>query len=201
MLIDKNQKRIAEVAKKLFYKKGIDHTKIDDIAQEANMSKSTLYVYFRSKEDIVNYISLEAMTYLHEHIDQIINQESKDLYHVFMAICKLLVSFKSEYPISFKFLIEEICIDENIMKEKPFLEEIYDVGEQINTLFYEYFKNELELENENALKSLIFTLWGSIYGIIELADNKKQYIQKSMNQSKEQFLEQSFFQLYQVVRR
>lgn len=198
-LIDINQKRIAEVAEKLFYKYGMDNTKIDDIAQEANMSKSTLYVYFRSKEDIGNYISLEAMTYLYENINQIISSNKEDSYLAFMSIADFLVSFKEKYPISFQLIIEEICIDENIMQEKPFLKEIYEVGEQINQLFYEYFKSVLENVNEIEVKSLIFFLWGSIYGIIELADNKKQYIQKSMNKSKEQFLQQSFNGLYKSI--
>lgn len=198
-LIDINQKRIAEVAEKLFYKYGIENTKIDDIAQEANMSKSTLYVYFRSKEDIGNYISLEAMTYLYENINQIINSNKEDSYLAFMSIANFLVSFKEKYPISFQLIIEEICIDENIMQEKPFLKEIYEVGEKINQLFYEYFRSVLENVNEIEVKSLIFFLWGSIYGIIELADNKKQYIQKSMNKSKEQFLQQSFNGLYKSI--
>jgi AcrR family transcriptional regulator len=198
-LIDINQKRIAEVAKELFHKYGIENTKIDDIAREANMSKSTLYVYFRSKEDIGNYISLEAMTYLYENINQIISSSKEDPYLVFMSICNFLCSFKEKFPISFQLIIEEICIDETIMLQKPFLKEIYEVGEQINQLFYEYFKKVLDNENEIELKSLIFTLWGSIYGIIELADNKKQYIQKSMNKSKEQFLQQSFSGLYKLL--
>lgn len=198
-LININQKRIAEVAEKLFYEYGIENTKIDDIAREANMSKSTLYVYFRSKEDIGNYISLEGMTYLYENAKQILSNNKDDSYLAFMSMSNFLVSFKERYPISFQLIIEEICIDENVMQEKPYLREIYEVGEKINQLFFEYFKNVLNNENEIEMKILTFSLWGSIYGIIELADNKKQYIQKSMNKSKEQFLQQSFTRLYKLI--
>ncbi|CAN5824313.1 hypothetical protein BH23THE1_BH23THE1_00440 [soil metagenome] len=35
-----------------FSKKGFDKTRMDDIALESNVSKGTLYIYFKSKEDL-----------------------------------------------------------------------------------------------------------------------------------------------------
>ena len=42
---------IMDAAGELFGKKGIDGTTMDDIAKLADYSKSTIYVYFKSKED------------------------------------------------------------------------------------------------------------------------------------------------------
>jgi TetR/AcrR family transcriptional regulator, repressor for uid operon len=35
-----------------FSKKGFDKTRMDDISLESNVSKGTLYIYFKSKEDL-----------------------------------------------------------------------------------------------------------------------------------------------------
>jgi AcrR family transcriptional regulator len=39
-------------AEKVFFRKGFDYTTMDHIAEEAELSKGTLYLYFKSKEDL-----------------------------------------------------------------------------------------------------------------------------------------------------
>ena len=109
--IDINRERIIKVAKELFLKSGVENTKIDDVAKQAGMSKSTLYVYFKSKEEIVDYISLEAMKYLLEQFQKNVpytNAESGiTLHEQYMAICHVLTAFKRNYPLNFQLLIQE----------------------------------------------------------------------------------------------
>ena len=55
---------ILAAAERLFAEKGTDKTTMDDIAREAEYSKATLYVYFQSKEEIINAILLSGMVLL-----------------------------------------------------------------------------------------------------------------------------------------
>jgi len=48
------QDRITDAALICFAKKGFDKTRMDDIALESKVSKGTLYIYFKSKEDLFN---------------------------------------------------------------------------------------------------------------------------------------------------
>jgi AcrR family transcriptional regulator len=51
------RERIESAAARLFYRNGIHATGVERIAQEANVSKRTLYQHFRSKSDLVdNYL-------------------------------------------------------------------------------------------------------------------------------------------------
>ena len=43
---------------------------MDDIAREAEYSKATLYVYFQSKEEIINAILLSGMVLLKKKIHE-----------------------------------------------------------------------------------------------------------------------------------
>jgi len=45
--------RLLEAAFDLFEKKGFDNTTVDEIAHRCGMSKSTIYLHFRGKEDIL----------------------------------------------------------------------------------------------------------------------------------------------------
>jgi len=46
------QDRIIAAALVSFSKKGYDKTRMDDIALESKVSKGTIYIYFKSKEDL-----------------------------------------------------------------------------------------------------------------------------------------------------
>ena len=48
------QDRKTDAALICFAKKGSDKTRMDDIALESKVSKGTLYIYFKSKEDLFN---------------------------------------------------------------------------------------------------------------------------------------------------
>lgn len=51
---EKQQRReeIVQAAEKVFFSKGFELATMDDIAAEAELSKGTLYLYFKSKEDL-----------------------------------------------------------------------------------------------------------------------------------------------------
>jgi AcrR family transcriptional regulator len=55
---------IVEAAKRVFFTKGFDNTTMDDIAQESELSKGTLYLYFKNKEDLAHGIMFESFTML-----------------------------------------------------------------------------------------------------------------------------------------
>lgn len=167
------------------------------------MSKSTLYVYFKSKEEILDYISLEAMRYLLEQFQQKVpcaDEGTGVTFHdQYMDICHVLMEFKHRYPLNFQLLIQEIRVDEESLQENPILKEIYDCGERINQYVIRILMREGQVENVESMIAKIFAQWGSIYGLILLADNKEQYITKSMHMTKEEFLEQGFEQLFRSM--
>jgi AcrR family transcriptional regulator len=45
--------QILNAAEEVFTKKGLDEARMDDIAEGTGLSKGTLYLYFKSKEDLV----------------------------------------------------------------------------------------------------------------------------------------------------
>lgn len=198
-LIEKNRTRIIEAAKELFIQDGIENTKINDIAKLAGMSKSTLYVYFRSKEDIVNYLSLEAMTFFYKELVTRVEDSSIAFHDKYIEICNIMVDFKTRYPLSFQLIVEEICVEDDCLKENQVLREIYEIGEKVNYLILKVLTKNSQNANKQNLLMRIFSQWGSIYGLIILADNKEAYIEKNMHMKKSEFLSQGFEQLFKSI--
>ena len=58
---DTRRRFILDAARKVFVKKGVEETSMDDIATEAEYTRRTLYAYFRSRDEIYLSIFLENM--------------------------------------------------------------------------------------------------------------------------------------------
>jgi AcrR family transcriptional regulator len=63
---EKQQRKeeIVLAAEKVFFSMGLEHATMDDIAAEAELSKGTLYLYFKSKEDLHLAVARKAIQLL-----------------------------------------------------------------------------------------------------------------------------------------
>ena len=55
------REEIVLAAEKVFFSKGFDLSTMDDIAEEAELSKGTLYLYFKNKEDLHMAVARKAI--------------------------------------------------------------------------------------------------------------------------------------------
>jgi AcrR family transcriptional regulator len=53
---EERKAQIMDAAQEVFIQKGINEARMDDIAQQTGLSKGTLYLYFKSKENLVTAI-------------------------------------------------------------------------------------------------------------------------------------------------
>lgn len=196
-----HRENISSAAATLFMEKGISQTSMDDIAKAAGYSKATLYVYFRSKEEIVSILVLDSMKRLCTFLSSAIQQQ-KSTKEAYDLICQELVRYQKEYPFYFKMTLKENNMqmdDQNILpKEK----EIFQVGEEINEMIKSVLLSGMErgdLRTDLEAASASFACWGMLAGLIQLASSKEEFIIQSMGVSKEQFLQYGFDMLYHSI--
>lgn len=192
---------IASAAQELFEKRGIEATTMDEIAKKAGYSKATLYVYFQNKEEIVGVLVLESMKKLYDYIAAAI--EEKEIAKVrYYLICEALVRYQEEYPFYFKTVLEGINIDFEHSKCLPEEEETFRIGEEINLLLKHFIEEGIaagEFREETDSTTAIFSLWGMLSGLIQLAVNKEAYVAQEMKLSKQEFLKNGFDYLYRII--
>lgn len=202
-LTEFNRNNILDAAKKLFEEKGLSQTTMDDIAKEADYSKSTIYVYFKSKDEIYNHIVYKSMCLLRDNLNHSI-ESSNEYERYFFAICDTLVDFQEEYPLYFESITGKIGISQKEFEEQPILIEVYNVGEEINRSVARLFENGIKDEYfRKDLEPLttMFALWASICGIISMASQKESYLKEKANISKKEFLYYSFKMLLNSLKR
>ena len=61
---ERRRQQIMVAAKRVFSDKGFNRATMEDIAQEAELSPGTLYLYFKNKEELYASLSLRILQYL-----------------------------------------------------------------------------------------------------------------------------------------
>lgn len=77
---ERNQRRlqIMDAAKRVFSQKGFNGATIEEIAQEAELSPATLYLYFKNKNELYTSLNLRMLKYLCERVERVAARASGD---------------------------------------------------------------------------------------------------------------------------
>ena len=188
---EKEQRRndIIDAAERIFFKNGAENSTMDDVAREAELSKGTLYLYFRSKEDLQFAISVRGSDILTDMLDQSITFE-KSGYGNLIEMAYGFIEFSGKYRDYFQLFL---------YFQTNNLEELRISGEQVD----KYFKEQSPMARVNAcvekgiadgslrddipVNIFASTLWSQMMGVLVVLEHKKE-IYKLFNVSEEEII-------------
>ena len=84
----------------------------------------------------------------------------------------------------------------------PEEKETFLIGEEINDLLIDFLKQGIEfgeIRSDIEVLPTIFSFWGMISGLIQIATNKELYIGQRMEKSKMEFLNYGFDMIYDAI--
>lgn len=73
---DERKNQILNAAEKVFTQKGLDEARMDDIAETTGLSKGTIYLYFKSKDELIISILNRIFANLFKQLDARMNDQS-----------------------------------------------------------------------------------------------------------------------------
>ncbi len=103
---ERQQRRnaIIDAAERIFSARDFSGSSMDDVAEEAELSKGTLYLYFKSKDDLQFAIFMRGMDILMKMMNHRL-KESEDGYHNLLAMAWAFIRFSREYPDYFRLFM------------------------------------------------------------------------------------------------
>lgn len=121
------QEKILKTSLQLFFKYGIKHVTMDDIAKELGMSKKTIYQFYKEKDDLVNQLCEIQLSEQTCQFDDL-NKMAQDPIHEIMLISikmremiqhinpMFFIDLQKFYPTAFKQFqkFKEECAYRNI---------------------------------------------------------------------------------------
>jgi AcrR family transcriptional regulator len=105
-----NQRRreLAEIAGRLFMKKGYDATTLGDISEAAGIDRATFYYYFKSKSELVQAAINDVVETSMAEIHLAKESDAPARVRVGLALSRLMTSFVAAYPWGVLYLHDDI---------------------------------------------------------------------------------------------
>lgn len=153
--MENNKDSIAEIAIRLFSKKGYDAVGVQEICDKAEITKPTLYYYFKSKQGLLEYIAQSKGEELYSKIEAALEYKH-DLINSLTQLLKTEIEFARTYPDYFNLQAILLNSPEGSKQRKVYLSLI----EKIEAKYQEFFAlscNEFgNMRGKEILYSTIF---------------------------------------------
>ncbi|MDR9418375.1 TetR/AcrR family transcriptional regulator [Gracilimonas sp.] len=98
---ERKKELILESAEQLILEKGLDHLNMDEVAERAEVSKGSLYHYFKNKTDLVLGICNKATGMLSQEIAKVITRDLSGIEMVY-TIGATFLNFVRDHPEFFR---------------------------------------------------------------------------------------------------
>ena len=181
---------IISAAEKVFSKSGVDNATMDEVAEQAELSKATLYLYFSSKEEIYSAIFSKSQESLFKKIN---NATAKltDTREKIAAIVSTFISFQKKQPDYFEaffyFLTKDIEINEDNCYIKQRKKSGQDFLNNWVNLVQKGKEEGLIRENLNEIPVALI-LWIQLIGFLKIYPKLKKRLNKEFNVTEESIL-------------
>lgn len=132
---DKNtESKILNAAKNVFQSKGMDGSRMQEIADSAGINKALLHYYYRSKQVLFEAVFSNAFSLIAPQLNKILNDDT-DLFEKIRNFAKNYISFIQKHPYLPNFVINELNRNPEFvikLKEKKDFPKLENFTNQIN---------------------------------------------------------------------
>jgi AcrR family transcriptional regulator len=169
---EKDQRRsaILNAARKLFFEKGFRYVTVENIARKAELSKGSIYLYFRSKEEIYTQILLNDIDKFNKK-SSLIFQNGKSAAELVMDFAFIYVDFflndRELFRIMMTFMLhtEDMNLAETV--NQHIIEVTNNTVKIIETILQQGIEKG-EFPSDINLRLSRNAMWGLLNGIISL---------------------------------
>lgn len=161
---------IIDAAEKVFFKKGFDAATMDDVAETSELSKGTLYLYFKNKDDLWHAIQLRGMTILHENFRKALNTVGDGMCKV-RAIGETYYNYAQEYPNYFHAMMTSDYAKIDMADTKSYGYQCHTCSEKVMDTVASALQEGIDdasiRPNVHPMKTA-YLLWGQMTGVIQI---------------------------------
>lgn len=175
------QNDILDAAEKIFFQKGYGTATMDDVAAEAELSKGTLYLYFKNKEELYFGLTHRALLNLQQRFQNVLDGDGNGLQKV-VNIGHAFHDYSVEEPDYYKTIAQfEIAQMDATQERQEVVAKCHEAGkvvmEQVAAAIVEGVNDGSIRKNVDPLK-VAFLLQGLSNGVIQLMAREGKHIEK-----------------------
>ena len=177
---------ILDAAETIMQANGIHGLNVDLIAQETQLAKGTIYLYFKSKEEILATLTLKARNLLFQTFKEAVNNIDSPIEQL-KSVVYANYKFYQENP-----LLTDLVSLYEANSQLVETSELQDISDNITKMIVEIVQKAKDNGTLNPnINPLHFTvcLWGMTIGMNQLMKVRGKIFQESLNISEQDLLE------------
>lgn len=184
------EEQIIQSARELFEQYGIKKTSMDEIAQRAGVTKKTVYSYFKSKSELINYFLKEELKNMKDIVQKYSSREEEFFKNVHEGLYELL-SYKKK-----SFFINLIIREQDYLDTKELKESTINIDNEIKLFIKQILEKAISngyivVNNVDIVTFLIYKMyialmfeWNKDYSKLtdtEIADSILQILKNGLS--------------------
>lgn len=195
----RRRNEIIDAAEKVFFGKGVENATMDDVAETAELSKGTLYLYFSNKEELLYAIKMRATVMLKEYFEKTCHSKSKGIDNV-RNIGRAFINFSTERKDYFELMMhfEGKKLDK-LNFEDPYIHEFVEQNSPMN-LFIDIIKmgqDDGSVRDDIPPWVIAHNLWAMTTGVLQMITKQEQILEiHGYNNQDKAFIE-GMFQMFE----
>jgi TetR/AcrR family transcriptional regulator len=160
---------IIDAAERIFFSKNFEHATMNDVAEEAELSKGALYLYFHSKNELCMAILQRSLHILKEILE--ILRDNNELIGIekFSKLAFLFITFAKEHPNHYNSLLSYREHRENCPATGRIIKSTIEENKNINKIISDIIKMgqaDKTIKKDIDANKLSLALWGNFTGIM-----------------------------------
>lgn len=178
---------IIQAAEELFFERGINNTTMEEVAEAAELSKGTLYLYFRNKEDLHYAICLRGMDIMSGELQKAYSDDLTGAENAF-ATAKAYLEFVERCPDYFNAIMSfESSGLENVDPENREYILRPDAPLSVFVKVIEKGGRDGTVRQDIPARELAVLLWSQVNGVLQFLMYKSSFLEL-IGCTKEDFL-------------
>ena len=173
---EKQQRKeeIIQAAEQVFFSKGFEQSTMDDVAERAELSKGTLYLYFISKEDLHMAVARKAIRLLRDHT-QVASEGEGSALEKLGRMGRACIEFSRTYPDRMKAImtleeLEPMALSASTSDVQEMIYKESTVGTVIELV--EQGVREKVIRSDIPALLVAHTLWMTVLSVIRFVTMK-----------------------------
>jgi AcrR family transcriptional regulator len=170
---ERRKQKIIYAAKRRFKACGFKDTSIKDIADECDLSPGTIYLYFKTKEDLYASVLMSVFEYLYMRLKHVENQKATRREDRINALTDAMMNAYSEEPKYLVDLFQMLSQKENSIsrQNQEYLSDLYNRMRIITEkMFLRY--DQIVNSKRKGQKKLSDIFWSTFIGVVVVETGK-----------------------------
>ncbi len=189
----RRKNEIIDSAERVFFSKGLDQSTMDDVAAEAELSKGTLYLYFKSKEELYLAVNERGFQILQTLFSEAISIEQNGLDKI-RAIGQAYFKFAQQYSDYFNAMLYYESRDIDFSIENSCARACEEVGTETLKIVASAIQTGIvdgSIRSDLDPFKTAVVLWGQSSGIVQVHTLKGQHFQEKHKIKPEEIMQLS----------